>query len=294
MIRTQLHGLSVDVEDYFHVEAFAGQVKPESWPNFPSRVADNTRRLLEFFARFDARATFFILGWVAERNPGLVREIQSAGHEIGCHSFLHRRIHRLTPDEFRADTQRAIAVIANACGQRPTAYRAPTFSVVRETIWAIPIIAEEGFLYDSSVFPVLHDLYGIPAAPRFPFRWQIDATSSLYEIPPMTVRALGRNLPTCGGGSLRNLPMWFNRWAVRRVLKSDRRPILIYLHPWEIDPHQPRIDAPFKSRLRHYRNIDQTEIRLSELLSGRKFVPLGTVLQNELAISELPAQSLPD
>ncbi|MGE5112772.1 MAG: XrtA system polysaccharide deacetylase [Acidobacteriaceae bacterium] len=292
MPETQLHGLSVDVEDYFHVEAFTSQITPDSWPDFPSRVVSNTRKLLELFARFDAHGTFFVLGWVAERYPEIVREISAAGHEIGCHSFLHRRIHRLTPDEFRADTRRAVAAIEYACGERPVAYRAPTFSIVRKTLWAIPILAEEGFLYDSSVYPVLHDLYGIPSAPRFPFRWQIDDSKTLCEIPPMTVRVFGRNFPACGGGSLRNLPMWFHRWAARRIVESDRRPILIYLHPWEIDPQQPRIAAPLKSRLRHYRNIEQMQARLSELLRGRKFVPLGTILQSCISTGELPPQPL--
>jgi polysaccharide deacetylase family protein (PEP-CTERM system associated) len=292
-MHNKVHGLSVDLEDYFHVEAFAGQISPESWSAFPSRVVQNTQTLLELFAKFGARATFFILGWVAERHPKLVRDIVSAGHEIGCHSYLHRRIHRLTPEEFRSDTRRAVAAIADACGSKPIGYRAPTFSVVKETLWAIPIIADEGFIYDSSIFPILHDLYGMPDAPRFPYRWQIDETRSLYEIPPMTVRVFGRNLPACGGGALRNLPMWFNRWAVRQVVQSDQRPVLIYLHPWEIDPAQPRMQGPLKSRLRHYRNLDRMQVRLSELLRDRTFVPLETILNNERAVRELPLQHLP-
>ncbi len=275
------NALSVDVEDYFHVEAFADRVRYEDWPSFPSRVVRNTERLLELFARHGARGTFFILGWIAEREPALLRQIAAAGHEIACHSYRHAALWRLTPEEFRADTRRAVRRIEDAVGVPVVGYRAPTFSVVPRTLWALEILAEESFLYDSSVFPVVHDLYGIPEAPRFPFRWELAAGRSLYEIPPMTVRLAGRNLAVAGGGYLRLYPMWFTRWAVRRVQQSERRPVLIYLHPWEVDPAQPRLSGRWKSRLRHYRNLEQMEARLDELLRTGWFVPFREFLEWE-------------
>lgn len=281
-------GLSVDVEDYFHVEAFADRIRPDAWPRFPSRVAANTRRLLELFARHGARGTFFILGWVAEREPGLVREIAAAGHEIACHSYLHQALWRLTPEAFRADTRRAVAVIADACGTRPVGYRAPTFSIVPRTLWALEILAEEGFAYDSSVFPVRHDRYGIPSAPRFPYHVEFSGGRSLAEIPPMTMRLAGRNWPVAGGGYLRILPMWFSRWATRRVRREEGRPVLIYVHPWEVDPEQPRLDGRWLSRFRHYYHLSETARRLNELLAGRRYLPLGEILSEESSRSPLP------
>jgi polysaccharide deacetylase family protein (PEP-CTERM system associated) len=283
-------GVSVDVEDYFHVEAFADRIPPESWGQYPSRVVANTRRVLELFSRAGARGTFFILGWVAEREPALVREILSAGHEIGCHSYLHRCIFRLTPEQFRADTRRAAAAIENATGRKVLGYRAPTFSVIERSLWAIPILAEEGFLYDSSVFPVRHDVYGMPEAPRFSYQWTCPGGRALYEIPPLTIRVCGQNLPAVGGGYLRILPMWYTRWALRRVRRQDGKPVTVYFHPWEVDPDQPRLAGRWRSRFRHYRNLKRMERRLEEILRGSRFVPLMEVLQNQLAQGPLPAR----
>lgn len=267
----------MDVEDYFHVEAFADRVSPDDWVKYPSRVADNTRRVLDVFAELGAKATFFVLGYVAERVPAIVRDILAAGHEVGCHSSRHRRIHTLSPQQFREDTRRGLAAIQDAGGREVIGYRAPTFSVVKQTLWAVPILAEEGFLYDSSVYPVVHDNYGMPEAPRHVFQWRFDG-GTLFEIPPLTVSFAGQNLPVGGGGYLRNLPMWFTRWAVRRI-RRESRPVLIYLHPWELDPAQPRLEGSLKSRLRHYRNLDLMEERLRELIRGGSFRPLKDVLQ---------------
>jgi polysaccharide deacetylase family protein (PEP-CTERM system associated) len=286
-------GLSVDVEDYFQVEAFADRIAADAWPQFPSRVVENTRRVLDLFAELDVQGTFFVLGWVAERQPALLRDIAAAGHELGCHSYQHRPIFRLTPDEFRADTRRARAAIEDAAGTKVLGYRAPTFSLIQQSLWAVGILAEEGFLYDSSMYPVVHDLYGMPHMPRFPFRWRSAAGIELYELPPMTVRILGRNLPACGGGALRQLPLWFHRWAARRVRDTEARPVTVYFHPWEIDPEQPRLRGTLKSRLRHYRNLDQMEARLRAILSAGCFRPLGELLQAELARGPLPTQALP-
>ena len=285
-------GLSVDVEDYYHVEAFADRITPEMLAQFRSRVVENTRRVLNLLGRLGVRATFFVLGKVAEQEPKLVREIVDAGHEVGCHSHLHRGLWRLSPEEFRSDTRRGRRAIEDAGGQRVVGYRAPTFSVVQKSLWAIEVLAEEGFLYDSSVFPIRHDLYGMPAAPRFPFRWVCRDGRSLFEIPPLTVRLLGRNLPVAGGGYLRILPMWYTRWALRRIQERDHQPAVVYFHPWELDPQQPRLPGGWKSRLRHYTNLSRMERRIHEVVSRGRFAPLRDYLQCQLARGPLPARSV--
>ena len=283
------NGLSVDVEDYYHVEAFADHIRPEMWSQYPRRVADNTHRVLELFQEFGARATFFVLGCVAEQEPTLVREILSAGNEVGCHSHMHRRVSTMTPKEFREDIRRARGAIEDAGGEKVLGYRAPTFSIAGKSLWAVEILAQEGFMYDSSVFPIRHDLYGMPGAPRFPFRWLCRDGGSLFEIPPLTVRVLGRNLPVAGGGSLRILPMWYTRWALRRIRQREGRPAVVYLHPWELDPEQPRLSGTLKAKLRHYLNLGRMDRRVRELLRTGQFVPLRSFLENHLALGPLPA-----
>jgi len=275
-----MHGpniASVDVEDFFHVEAFAGVIDRAQWADYTPRVEANTRRLLDLFDETGVRGTFFVLGWVAERFPGLVREIAARGHEPACHSYWHRLIYTLTPEEFREDTLRAKRVIEDACGQQVTGYRAPSFSVTRRCLWALEILAESGFRYDSSVFPVTHDVYGVPDAPRHPF---IVSTASgpILEYPLTTFRvpwngaSTGPNLPVAGGGYLRLLPAWYTRWGVHRAW-DEGLPIISYVHPWEVDPEQPRVPAPFKSRLRHYTNLNRTASRLRELYALGDFGP---------------------
>ncbi len=275
--RAMPDALSVDVEDYFHVEAFADRIPHETWDSYPSRVVDNTRRVLELFAGAEVQGTFFILGWVAERFPHLVREIQAAGHELGCHSYLHQCIWRLSPDQFRSDTRRALAAIQDAGGAAVTGYRAPTFSIVQRTLWALEILAEEGLQYDSSVFPVRHDVYGMPAAPRTAFCWDLGAGRGVPELPMSTVRLFDSNLPVGGGGYLRLLPMAYSRWGQKR-LRAHGMPFQLYLHPWEIDPSQPRLPGRWKSRLRHYRNLNLMERRIGVLLRQGSFGPLARVL----------------
>jgi polysaccharide deacetylase family protein (PEP-CTERM system associated) len=286
--------LSVDVEDYYHTEAFADRIAPESWEQFPSRVADNTVRVLELFERKGVRATFFLLGKVVEKNGSLVREIIKAGHEVGCHSYQHQCVWRLTPEEFREDTRCALRLIEDAGGQAVAGYRAPTFSIVHRTLWALEILVEEGFSYDASVFPIHHDVYGIPGAPRFPFEWRFADGRSLVEIPSTTVRVLGRNLPVGGGGYLRILPMWYTHWALARIRHVDHSPVAMYFHPWEIDPGQPRLDGRWKSRLRQYLNLSRMESRISETLDGGKFVPLKEFLEARRTKTPLPTVSLPE
>ncbi|HVB34937.1 MAG TPA: XrtA system polysaccharide deacetylase [Patescibacteria group bacterium] len=265
--------LSVDVEDYFQVEAFRDQIPPETWPSYPSRVVENTHRVLHLLSRFESRATFFILGWVAERHPRLVREILAAGHEVGCHSYWHRCLWRLSPEEFREDTRRARCAIEDAGGQPVLGYRAPSFSIVERSLWALEILAEEGFIYDSSVFPVHHDVYGLPRAPRFPFRWAKRRGHLLFELPPATTRLFGLNLPAAGGAYLRILPEWYTHWAVRRI-RREGAGLAVYFHPWEIDPQQPRLRGRLRSRFRHYFHLDKMEGKLGRILRAGKFVPL--------------------
>lgn len=280
--------LSVDVEDYFHVEAFRDRIRPESWPQHPSRVVENTRRVLDLLNRHGSKATFFVLGWVAERQPQLVREILAAGHEVGCHSYGHNCLWRLSPAEFRADTRRARAAIEDAGGKAVVGYRAPSFSVVERTLWAVEILAEEGFQYDSSVFPIHHDVYGMPSAPRFPFRWGCRDGLHLYEIPPTTVRFRRWNLPAGGGAYLRILPEWYTRWAVGKI-RGDSQSMVVYFHPWEIDPGQPRLEGRLRSRFRHYFQLRGMQGKLARILSSGNFVPLIDYLGALVGENSLPS-----
>lgn len=276
-----IDGLSVDVEDYFQVEAFAHRVPRSQWSAFPSRVRQNTERVLRLLERNRCRATFFILGWVAEREPSLMHDIVQAGHEVGCHSHLHRRVHTLTPAEFREDVKRARGAIEDAAGVKVAGFRAPTFSITRESLWALEILAELGFTYDSSIFPVRHDLYGIPDAPRGIHQRRLASGQMIWEVPPSTVQLAGQNLPAAGGGYLRVLPLSFTRWAIRRIHRRERRPVIIYFHPWELDPEQPRLQAGWKSRVRHYTGLQKTEARLDKILDEGRFRPLLEMLQRE-------------
>jgi polysaccharide deacetylase family protein (PEP-CTERM system associated) len=261
---------SVDVEDYFHVEAFSDVVDRAKWDDYPCRVEDNTRRLLDLADKLNRRGTFFILGWVAERYPSLVREIVSRGHEPACHSYWHRLIYKLTPAEFREDTLRAKAVIEQAAGVQVFGYRAPSYSITARSLWALDVLAEAGFRYDSSIFPISHDIYGIPDAPRFPFRVETPS-GELVEYPITTFRLIGeRNLPVGGGGYLRIFPFWYTEMGFRKI-RAEALPLIVYIHPWEIDPEQPRLAGRFKSRLRHYTNLSKTEARLSRLLQLGEF-----------------------
>ena len=262
--------LSIDVEDYFQVEAFAGVVDRSQWNGYRCRVEENTKRLLDILDESGARATFFILGWVAERFPGLIREIVARGHEPACHSYWHRLIYTLKREEFHKDTRQAKDVIEQAAGTRINGYRAPSYSVTAQSLWALAVLAEAGFTYDSSIFPIRHDIYGIPDAPRAPFRL-MTASGPLVEYPITTFRWLGKqNLPVGGGGYLRIFPFWYTRLGIFHA-QREGLPLIVYLHPWEIDPEQPRIQARLKSRLRHYTNLGKMRNRLRLLLQQRQF-----------------------
>ena len=262
--------LTIDVEDYFHAEAFSGTVDRSQWDAYPCRVSDNTRRLLDLLDACEARATFFLLGWVAERFPSLVKEIVARGHEPACHSYGHRLIFTLDRDEFRKDTLRAKGAIEQAGGEQVFGYRAPTFSITEDSLWALEVLAEAGFTYDSSIFPVRHDVYGIPAAPRFPFRIDTPA-GPIVEFPITTFRIIGgHNFPVGGGAYLRILPSWYTRFGIKKAEKEGVR-LIVYTHPWEVDPTQPRIPAKLTLRLRHYTNLNKTYERLQRLIESRTF-----------------------
>jgi len=272
--------LSVDVEDYYQVEAFAGQVPRNRWDSFPSRVERNVGRILDLFDKHEVKATFFVLGWVAEHSPGLVREIAARGHEIGCHGFGHQRLPRLTPEQFRQDLRAARARLMDEAQCALLAYRAPSFSITQSTLWAFDILAEEGFTCDSSVFPVRHDFYGNPDAPRFPHWHQTPQGNSIFEFPPSTIRVFNCNIGIAGGGYLRLAPYAVTRRAIRHINEKEKQPVMVYFHPWEIDPGQPRIRASLRSRLRHYTNLTGMEPKIERLLRDFRFAPLGEVCED--------------
>ncbi|MDB5717948.1 MAG: polysaccharide deacetylase family protein [Sphingomonas bacterium] len=262
------NALSVDVEDWFQVGAFERVIARDDWENLPRRVERNSDAVLRLFAETGVKATFFTLGWVAERHPALIARIVADGHEIASHGWDHARVFTMDPESFRADLRRARAAIEDAGGVGVTGYRAPSFSIDARTPWAHQILAEEGYVYSSSVAPLVHDHYGWPEAPRFAFRPV--AGQALVELPVTTVRVAGRTLAAGGGGFFRMLPYGFSRWAIGRVNAVDRQPAIFYFHPWEIDPGQPRIaHAPLRSRLRHYSCLSAMEGKLRKII--RKF-----------------------
>lgn len=290
------NALTVDVEDYFHVSAFEKVLRPEDWDGLESRVEANTRRVLDMFGQLRQRATFFVLGWVAKRHPRLVKAIQADGHEIACHGFGHARIKFQSPGEFRRDVADAKALLEDITGGPVLGYRAPSYSITPRTAWALDILIEEGFAYDSSIFPIVHDLYGFPGAPPHPHRIQRTG-GEILEFPPTTLRLKvlkhSLALPISGGGYLRLFPAWFVRWGLNRVNLREEQPCVLYFHPWEIDPGQPRIRAGLKSRLRHYLNLDKTEARLRVVFDGLDFAPMGQVLAEMGRLPEVRLEQLP-
>jgi len=267
------HIMTVDVEDYFMVEAFAGSVSRESWESRPSRVVMSTRRILSLFDRYNVKGTFFFVGWVAHKFPELVREVHARGHELACHSYWHRTVYSQTPDEFREDTRAAVRAVEDAAGVKVFGYRAPSWSITKDCLWALDVLAEEGFTYDSSIYPIHHDLYGVPGARRFPYTHRLKDGHSLLEFPPATVQVLGQNLPCAGGGYLRIFPLAYTHWAFRKFQEDYGKRVVVYFHPWELDSEQPRIREKLKSRLRHYTNLDKMTDRLEILLQTYSFQP---------------------
>lgn len=276
------NGLSVDVEDWFQVGAFEGVIDKADWGTLQDRVDRNVREILDLFDETGAKATFFTLGWVAERHGGLLRDIVARGHELASHGWDHQRVFRMDRTAFGEDIGRAQTALEQATGQRITGYRAPSFSIDQRTPWAFEELAERGYTYSSSVAPVAHDHYGWASAPRFAFRPL--AGSALVEIPVTTAMFAGRRLAAGGGGFFRVLPYAFSRWAVRQVNGQDQRPAVFYFHPWEVDPGQPRVaGAPLKSRLRHYTNLRHMVPKLRCLLRQFAWGRMDALAQRELA-----------
>jgi polysaccharide deacetylase family protein (PEP-CTERM system associated) len=267
------NALTVDVEDYFHVSALAPSIARDSWDARESRVVRNTHRLLDLFGQFRVRGTFFVLGWVAERHPQLVRDIARGGHEVACHGFSHRLVYEQSPEEFREETLRSKRFLEDTIGAAVLGYRAASYSIVQRSLWALDILSEAGFAYDSSIFPVHHDRYGIPGAERNPHRMATPTGRSIVEWPLAAASVFGVRLPVAGGGYFRLLPYALSRWGLASINRRDQRPFMFYLHPWEIDPGQPRVRASWLSRLRHYTNLDKCEARLRRLLAEFEFGP---------------------
>ena len=272
-----MNAMSVDVEDYFQVSAFDDVVSRESWSQMESRVCGNTDRLLAIFDQTGVRATFFVLGWVADRFPALVARIAAQQHEIASHSHGHRLVYDQTPEEFRADLRRSKQVLESITGTPVHGYRAPSYSVTARSLWALDVLIEEGFQYDASIFPIHHDRYGIPSAPRDIHRIERSG-GAIIEAPASTVRFAGLNLPIGGGGYFRLLPYAWTRWGIAHRNGAEGRPAIFYLHPWEVDPGQPRLAAPALTRVRHYRNLHRTEPRLRKLLAEFRFSTVADLL----------------
>jgi polysaccharide deacetylase family protein (PEP-CTERM system associated) len=260
-----VNAMTVDVEDYFQVSAFERYIPREQWDRLPCRVEKNTDRILELFAKQGISATFFSLGWVAKRYPQVIKRIIEAKHELACHGYDHVRVTQQTPDQFRSDVVRAKALLEDISGVEVKGYRAASYSIGSTNLWALGILEDVGFLYSSSIYPVRHDLYGMPEAPRFAFR--PCKPSGLLEIPITTCQLAEKNVPCGGGGFFRLFPYAFSKWALTRVNQKDGQPCVFYFHPWELDPTQPRQKGiGLKTRFRHYLNLSKMEGRLTRLL----------------------------
>ncbi|MFZ1906537.1 MAG: XrtA system polysaccharide deacetylase [Steroidobacteraceae bacterium] len=274
-----INAFTVDVEDYFHVAALSSAITRESWPAQESRVERNTERLLALLAERGVRGTFFVLGWVAERTPGLVRRIAASGHEIACHGFSHRLVYQQTREEFREETLRAKRLLEDLIGEAVLGYRAASFSVTRDSLWALDTLIDAGFLYDSSIFPIRHDRYGLPGAAPEPNRLSAPSGRTLVEFPMSAARFLGVQVPVSGGGYFRLLPFWVTRAGLKQINERRGLPFTFYLHPWELDPGQPRFKVSALSRFRHYTNLARCEERLRRLLGEFEFTSMREALR---------------
>ncbi|HOM16703.1 MAG TPA: DUF3473 domain-containing protein [Thermoguttaceae bacterium] len=274
------NALTVDVEDYYQVSAFEDRIDRKDWEKYPSRVKENTERLLALLRRRQVRATFFVLGWTAQNCPDLVHRIQDEGHEIGAHGFWHQCIYRQSPEAFREDLVRTKEVLSHLTGREILSYRAPSFSITERSWWAFEILAEEGFRYDSSVYPIRHDRYGAPDRPVGIYRVETPS-GPIWEFPPAVCRIGGINVPCAGGGYFRLYPLRLTLWLLRAI-RREGRPFVFYVHPWELDPHQPRLPGKLLSRFRHYWNLSATVRRLEALMEQFCFAPLGEVMRKHI------------
>jgi len=272
-----LNALTVDVEDYFQVSNFENSVKTEDWDKYESRVVKNTRKILSILSQNGSKATFFILGWIAERFPEIVMEIDTQGHEIASHGYSHKLIYRMSKEEFKDDLIKSLEILEGITKKKVLGYRAASCSVTEDSLWALDVLKENGIKYDSSVFPIHHDRYGIPGANRFIHRWNNDG---LVEFPFSTVSILGHNLPVAGGGYFRLYPYWFTKWAIEKT-NREGHPAIVYIHPWELDCKQPRIKAGLIPGFRHYINLGKTEDRLKALLSDFQFTGANDVIKSQ-------------
>jgi polysaccharide deacetylase family protein (PEP-CTERM system associated) len=285
------NAITIDLEDYYQVSAFSNNIDINQWDGFSSRIERNTDRLLSIFDDLGARATFFTLGWLAKKHGKLVREIADRGHEIACHSNLHRSVNAMSAAEFRIDTAQAKELLEDLIGTRVLGYRAPSFSITRNSLWAFEILAELGFSYDSSVFPIKHPNYGWPRAPRFPFT--INAPSGpIIEFPMPTLQIWGARAPIGGGAYFRFLPYWYTRWGIRHINTSEDHSACIYLHPWELDTEQPRMSGSVSARLRHYFGLHGAEVKFRRLLHDFQVQPLICAIE-ELKSGSSPAPRQP-
>lgn len=271
------NALTVDVEDYFHVSAFSSAIDQSEWDDHDLRVEGNTGLLLDMFDSKDIKATFFVLGWVAERRPEIVRAIHERGHEVACHGFSHQLVYDQSPEVFREETLRSKHLLEDIISDRVSGYRAASYSITGRSLWALDILVEAGFEYDSSIFPVRHDRYGIPDAEELPHVLTTPQGANLVEFPLSTAHVLGYRLPVAGGGYFRLYPYWLTRAGLRQINRRQQ-PFIFYLHPWEVDPQQPRVEASLLSRFRHYNNLDRCEARLSRLIDDFSFTSVRDVL----------------
>jgi polysaccharide deacetylase family protein (PEP-CTERM system associated) len=277
--RDVLNAFTIDVEDYFHVTGYAHAIPRASWDGFATRVERNTEAILQMLEERRLRGTFFVLGWVAKRFPALVQRIAGAGHEVASHGMEHALVYDQTPAVFREETHACKAILEDLCGAPVAGYRAATYSITRASLWALDILAEEGFTYDSSIFPIRHDRYGISRAPRMPYTVECGGGRSLVEFPLSTLKLLGFHLPVAGGGYFRLFPYRLTALALSHLNRREEAPFIFYLHPWEIDAGQPTIDAAGRlATWRHRLNLDRCEVRLRRLLDRFSFGPVREVL----------------
>ena len=274
-----LNALTIDVEDYYHVSGFESIVRFEDWDRYESRVERNTYRILDLLDEYQTKATFFVLGWIAERQAQLIRAIDNRGHEVASHGYAHQRIYTQPPEQFHEETRRSKHIIEDTLGHPIFGYRAASYSITAKSLWALDILQETGFAYDSSIFPIRHDRYGIPDYQRFCHMLNGHAGRGLIEFPISTLRLAGVNIPIAGGGYFRLFPYAFIRWSIKHINETECQPALVYLHPWEIDPEQPRIHASMLARFRQYHNLEKTESRLIRLLEDFRFGSTTTVLR---------------
>ncbi|MBX3236530.1 MAG: DUF3473 domain-containing protein [Nitrospiraceae bacterium] len=283
-----MHCLTFDIEEHFQVSRFDSPIRRRHWSSFETRVSSNTCKLLDLLARTQTRATFFVLGWVAERHPGLIKQIAECGHEIASHGYDHELVTAQTPELFRADVRKSKRILEDLVGTAVHGYRAPGFTVTQETLWALPILVEEGFTYDSSIVPIRHDHCGLSGAlPTYHLRHT--DSGPIWEVPPSTVNLLGVRMPVAGGSYFRLLPYWLSSLLLKR-LEGQGQPLVMYFHPWELDPQQPRMDGPMISQLFHYSNLDRMESRLNDLVMNFRF---GPILPQISLMSAIPGEVRP-